>query len=174
MKSLLLSLCLLNLGQAFADDNDHPMTKIIGDNIELMTKGHTLAGKVDDKLLYADIHGPSHSIADMTIKDHDENLKARFTWENRQYDATITAENKETRVRFVKIDQDNPAIVLEINGKEYTVKIESDDYQNNHFFNPTYSTTVDGKTVSFKLVESKACWMYSLQLSAVILSTYLH
>jgi len=77
------------------------------------------------------------------------------------------------QIELVKVVREIPAYIIAVNGVEYTVRVESDDYQNNHFIRPTYILELDGKEIAAKMHEGQACWKFSLHLIFMIFGTYL-
>lgn len=158
---------------AHAGEDDHPMSIITGDGIHIFTKGHTIAGKVKDKIIFGDVSTDGHKESSLTIKDDHSIIKTKFTNSNGSWGGILINNSKTMSVKLVKLDSSIPAFIISVSGKEYTVRVEAEDFQNNHFIKPTYILeTADGE-VSVKMQEGQACYMYSLHLIFMIYGTYL-
>ena len=58
-------------------------------------------------------------------------------------------------------------------GKDYVVQIASDDFQNDHFINPSYKTEIDGQLLNLRWKRA-SCYGFSSHLIMMILGAYLH
>lgn len=173
MKMIMLTLCFVS-SILFA--GDHPMTKIIGTNIDLSMKGHSFSGEVNDKIIYGRIHGAGHKTADILIDDSKLVTKAKFERTNESFGGVLIKDNREITLNFVKVikTDEQEAIVIAINGVEHIVDIQADGFEHNHFINPSFSTVINGEEISFKVMNGESCWMNSIQLVFSILGSYLY
>ena len=174
MKYLITTLLLLFSLSTFAGEDDHPMSKIIGDNIELSTMGHSIAGRIGNKLVFGDVStAGGHKTSTIKIKVGNEMLTTNFTNNEGVWGGTISTAQKNVEVKFVELLRDIPAYIISVGEKEYTVRVEYDDFRNNHFINPSYILELDDSEVKVKMEKGQACWMYSLHLIFMIYGTYL-
>jgi len=79
-----------------------------------------------------------------------------------------------TEVQFESVDRTNQVINVKIDGETVAVTIKADKFENNHFFNPTYTATLKGKSVSFTLSGGKACYNFSAHLIMMIFGAMAH
>jgi hypothetical protein len=81
-----------------------------------------------------------------------------------------------TEILFAGIDKANQTITMMVNGSPMVVSIQADKFEDNHFFNPTYTTTITKgnsvETVTFKLEGGQACYGYSTHLIFMIMGAY--
>lgn len=163
-----LFLCILLAfgGTAFGDE-DHPMSRFYGPEIELKTLDHSFAGKFQDTLAFGDVStGDGHKVSSLLIKTHEEIIKVNFANQGDYWGGQIITARGDIDVRVVSVLRDLPGFEVSINGKKSRVKIEAEDFTNNHFINPAFVLEKDdGSVIAVKLEQGQTCWMYSLHLA---------
>lgn len=177
MKHLIVAFSLILFsGLTSADDNDHPMSKMIGEDIDLSVSGHTLAGKIGPYLVFGDVSTqPGHKTSELIVKTHDGLIKTTFGQSAEgTFGGILSNDHKSMSVEFVRIDKTVPAFYIKIDGEELRVRVEADKFEHNHFYNPTYILEFDGREYPVKLEEGKACWMYSMHLIFMVFGTFLY
>ncbi|MGB0454318.1 MAG: hypothetical protein ACPGJV_11460 [Bacteriovoracaceae bacterium] len=175
MKKLLLlvSALFLSFSLSAADDH-HPMTKMTGPSVDLSSVGHTIAGRIGDKLIFGDVSSQGgHKSSEVTLKYDGQDIKATFANNGGAWGGELKTIQKTQKVEFSRIDKSIPAYFIKVDGVEYKVRVDSDDFKNNHFINPTYTLELNGQDVAVKMENGQACWMYSLHLIFMIFGTYL-
>ena len=175
MKTLLVIIALFTTNTfTYADDNDHPMSQIVGENISLHTKGHTISGKVNDKLIFGYVSTEQgHKNSSLTLNLDDEIISTKFEKINGKWGGMISNSRISKRIEFVKVDKEIPSYTISVDGTEYTVRVEYESFVNNHFVKPTYILELEDKEIEAKMLEGQACWMYSLHLIFMIFGSYL-
>lgn len=174
MKQLLLLLVLLALPLAWADENDHPMSKIIGSDIELTTKGHSIAGKVGNKIIFGDVATTDgHKESWLVMKDDHSVIKTKFSSVEGTFGGVLGDDSKQMNIRFVGLDRETATYHIAFGEKTYKVRVEAEDFRNNHFIRPEYVLELDGQEIRAKMVEGQACYMFSLHLIFMIYGSYL-
>lgn len=172
MKLACIALSLLLSFASFA--GDHPMSEIIGKDIKLSTKDHTIAGRVGTKLIFGDVEeSKGHKNSTLTIKSDDGLITTSFGNQNGHWGGVVGTANSTTEIKLVRIDREIPAYIISVGGKEHTIRVEAEDFRNNHFINPKYVLETTQGDIEAKMVEGQACWMYSLHLIFMIFGTYL-
>ena len=155
---------------------DHPLSKIVGSQIDLYTLDHTIAGKVDEKLVYGSVsRGKGHKSSELTMEFEGQRFVAKFGQTQSGWGGSFNApEKREMKVKLVGINMDESNMTVSFGEKTLKVLIEFDSYEDNHFVNPTYKIEFDGDVISFKLQNGRACWMYSLHLVFMIFGSYFY
>ncbi|MBC86028.1 MAG: hypothetical protein CL677_02525 [Bdellovibrionaceae bacterium] len=158
---------------ANADSNDHPMSHIIGTEIELNTLGHTIAGKVGSKLIYGNVDENGHQTSKLKVKTLVSEFETEFAHRDGVWGGQLSDGNRSLDATFLRLDRENATYYISFGGEEYRVRVEADDFQNNHFINPTYILEKDGEDIRAQMMEGQACYMYSLHLIFMIFGTFL-
>ncbi len=162
------------LFSALADESDHPLTMIRGDEIELVAKGHSFSGLIKDRWLMAEVTGAGHSLGTLHLKSEIGVQTFEFKKFNQVFQGELQTTQSKMKAEFVSLDTKISTYTIRFNQSEYKVRVEADDFQNNHFINPTYILELeDGREVKARLLDGQACYMYSLQLILMIFGTYL-
>lgn len=169
----LLTLCAFAPNPTVALAEDHPLTEIRGQEIELKVADHAIAGSIRDFVVFGYMdegHGKSH----LTMKKDGQIIQADFGTEG-TIRSTVEGVTRETKMKFVGVDRDTATITVDVNGTQVPVRISSEGFVNNHFINPIYSASFEDQgTVYFYLRDGKACYGYSLHLIFMVLGAYLH
>ena len=170
MKKLLVLLTFLSLS-LMANDSDHPQSTIKGKGINLITKGHEIAGVVNGKMILGTVPESRHKISYLSTTSASGFESTSFTT---LASGTFGGMLLNNNIEFVSLDKNIPAYTIAVNGKKYVVRVEADNFQNNHFINPTYILELEnGDEVSASMESGQACYMYSMHLIFMIFGTYL-
>ncbi|MEK6625270.1 MAG: hypothetical protein AABY86_09895 [Bdellovibrionota bacterium] len=176
MKGFVMLFCLLLSFSAIAAD-DHSLSTIKGTAIDLKVYDHAIAGSVKDFVIFGNKEEETFT-SELTMKKHGQVIRATFGELSDGIGGTISHSDDgvlvSTEIRLKKIDSDLKQITMTAGGKDYVVQIASDDFQNDHFINPSYKTEIDGRTVEFKMEKGEACYGFSSHLIMMILGAYLH
>lgn len=170
MKMYVLLISLLVATHAFSEDHD--MTNIHGTSVELKSYDHAIAGALNGFLVFGDI-GEDKGQSTLTIKRN--GILSHTTFEktlNKPFGGTIElqGENSVTIVvEFNKLDRNENIYTYKVNDELINVKVTADDFRNNHFINPKYTTTIKGKTFEFKMEKGQACYNMSAHLIAMMI-----
>ena len=174
MRSIYFILTLLFTPSLSALADEHPMGEVVGDEIHMSSYGHGIAGKIADKLIFGHLDESSTpKTSTLKVLKDDFPVETSFTNTDGVWGGTLKHNNKEVRVKLVSIDRTVPAYIIDINGTEYSVKVEYDSFQNNHFINPKFTTHLEGKEVSVKFTNGQSCWMYTIHLIFMIYGSYM-
>lgn len=172
MKKILIALSLLT--SFFAIAVEHDMSNISGPGVELKSYDHAIAGALNGFLVFGNIdEAKGQSI--LTVKK-DGGL-ASTTFEvvsGRGFGGKLVLESEngtnEVEVLFKKLDRTQNIYTYSVNGELIDIKVEADDFINNHFINPKYSTIIKNKPFSFKIESGSACYNMSAHLIAMMIT----
>lgn len=160
---------------AFAED--HALTNIRGTQIELKSYDHAIAGAVKDFVIFGN-KDDATGTSELQIKNYGQVIKTVFGQTGYGLGGTIESVRNGTKVEttlFLKnVDMTRQTITLVANNREIEVKISSEGFSQGHFKNPTYSTVIDSKEVTFSMEKGEACYGFSAHLLMMILGAYLH
>lgn len=165
---------LLGTAPAFAEE--HAMSTIQGPGIDLKVYDHAFAGSIHDFLAWG-VVDEALGTGTLIMRRDGQTFETVF----KKVNGVIGGEVRHlvndvesvTSLQLVKVDSALKQIVLSLNGQEMVVSIAAPAFENAHFLNPTYSTTYNGKTLSFTL-NGSACYKYSLFLSMMMVGAYYH
>ncbi len=177
IKILLVASMLVISGLTFAD-GDHALTDIIGNNIELKSYDHTVAGSIKDFTIWGSM-ACKDSYSELIMKKDGQTIKTHFQKrQDGKYAGTITHTVKDiqytTELSLKGINKDDHQILLLLNGEELLVQLSADDFDGEHFINPRFTTNFNGEDVSFKMMNGEACFGLSAKTAMVILGAYFH
>ena len=173
MRKLLVLMTLLSISM-FSFAGEHTMGKVTGLNIEMTSVGHGIAGKIGDKLVFGHLDETvSPKTSQLKVLVDDQVYQTNFTMKDGVWGGTLQTHKNKLDVKLVSLDRTTPAYIIDVNGKEYKVRVEADRFENNHFINPNYILEIDGKEVHAKFSNGQACYMYSLHLIFMIYGSYL-
>lgn len=173
MRNLFLAISLLFSLFSFA--GNHPSSKITGEGIDLMTNDHSFVGRIKGVRVFGDVNKqPGHKSSTLIMLTDTDIITTKFSKHGEVWGGTISDHTGDLEIRLLRVDREAPAYYINVNGTEYKVRVEAEDYRNNHFINPTYILELDGKDVAARMHEGEACWMYSLHLIFMIFGTYLY
>jgi len=170
MKVITLLLGLLISTHVFSED--HGMTNITGTNVELKSYDHAIAGAMNGFLIFGDINeGKGQSL--LTIKK--DGVLTQTTFEkvpNRPFGGTIVIMDENSTnvsIEFTKLNTKENIYTFKVNDEFIDIKVTADDFRNNHFINPKYSTKIKGKIFEFKMEHGEACYNMSAHLIAMMI-----
>jgi len=171
-----LSTLLASSGFAAEGSEEHGMSTIAGTSVELKTRDHAFAGSIGDWLAFGHFKHDGF-VSNLTLLKGEHRIEAEFGEKDGGIGGSIVrTENgvvHETKIRFMKASKTAPQLVFDLNGQALEVTIVPDDFQNNHFINPTYTATIGAQTHSFTL-KGEACYGYSSHLIMMIFGTLAH
>lgn len=167
--------CVLISSVAIAED--HKLSEIKGDKIELKTYDHAIAGSIQDFVVWGFVNEQTGA-SQLLMRRDGQVIETSFSKQGDKMGGVIehTVANKKitTELFFVSLDTNSNEYTFEMNGQPFTVKVTADDFQNHHFINPTYAATLpDGSEFNFRL-EGQACYNYSMHLIFMIVGAYSH
>ena len=173
-KSAVLALSL-TLGFA-ARAEEHAMSTILGNEIDLKTRDHAFAGSIGDWLANGSFKHDGF-VSKIHLLRGEEVVDAEFSQKDKVIGGTLahTVDGTlyQTTLKFVKAQKDAPQFLFELNGRPFEISVVSDDFKNNHFINPTYSASINDKVYSFTL-KGEACYGYSAHLIMMIYGALAH
>lgn len=178
IKSLVLAAVLAFTSTAsFADDHS-AMGTITGSEINMFAADHGFTGVIKNTLVFGNLDEET-GLSELTFKKAGKIFHASFGKKSGIIGGIIESENadettKSTEVKFVSIDKTVQTITVKIDNEEVKVAITADDFQNNHFINPTYNAVMKGQNVTFKLANGKACYNFSTHLIMMIMGAMAH
>lgn len=171
MFKLIATLALMFNLNAFA--GEHQMTNIFGTGVELKSYDHALAGAINGFLIFGNINEEKGQ-STLTIKK-DGGISTTVFEKSalRPFGGKIilTGElgTNEVEVTFKKLNRVDNIYTFSINGEDVDVKVDAEDFVNNHFINPKYSTILKGKAFDFKIEKGGACYNMSAHLIAMMI-----
>jgi hypothetical protein len=185
---LILILSMLLSSFVFADD--HHLTTLTGTQINLQAYDHAIAGSIKDYLIFGN-KDESTGKSELIIKKNGMVTRANFGMNEGQFGGHVLYSKLEQDAEgntvlltetfhfyLSEINKNEQTITLNLhkqNGTEkIVVKISADDFRNNHFINPEYSTVINGEEIKFKLNDGQACYNFSTHLITMILASHLH
>ncbi len=158
---------------------EHNLTTLRGDDIDLKVYDHAFAGSIRDFVVFG-VNDEAAFSSELTMKRKGELVKAVF---KKQPDGSIggliethdeTGAAIQTKVTLTDIEPDTHTITLKFNDQVVPVVITFDAFEKAHFINPTYTASLSGRQIQFKLENGKACYGFSSNLLMMILGAYLH
>jgi hypothetical protein len=176
-----LSLCVSLIGNA----EEHPMTTLQGNQIDLKLYDHAFAGSIKDFLVFGYLD-EENGISELSMKKDGQVIRATFKQQTQDwFGGVIESKNPAgelvtTKLELIKIDPKTKTITISINGIQVPVAITADAFASGHFQNPTYSAQYPGapgalaQTVEFKIEKGQACYGFSVNLLVMILGAYFH
>lgn len=153
--------------------SEHQMTNISGTDVELKSYDHAIAGALNGFLIFGNINEEKGQSTLTIKKDGGISTTVFEKLANRPFGGKIilTGEKgtSEIEVVFKKLNRTDNIYTFSVNGEEIAVKVDAEDFINNHFINPKYSTTLKGKAFHFKIEEGGACYNMSAHLIAMMI-----
>lgn len=170
MKACALLLSLLISTQIFSED--HGMTNIHGTNVELKSYDHAIAGAINGLLVFGDINEEKGQSV-LTIKRNGILTHTIFEKvSNKPFGGIIDVSGDNSTVidvEFTKLDRNENIYTYKVNNEFINIKVTADDFRNNHFINPKYTTIIKGKPFEFKIEQGQACYNMSAHLIAMMI-----
>jgi hypothetical protein len=176
--SVLSMAFILSSSPAMASDHGSNPATITGTEINLMEMDHGFAGMIKNTLVFGTLDEETGK-STLVFKKEGKVFHTDFQKTNGSMQGILTSEDetgimKVTEVLFESVDRANQMINVKIEGETVAVTIKADQFENNHFFNPTYTASLKGKTVSFTLNGGKACYNFSAHLIMMIYGAMAH
>ena len=155
----------------------HELGNVTGTDIAMKVYDHAVAGAVNGAVVWGFFNEAVGS-AQLRMRKYGQEITAEFKRQpDKSYGGVITSADdssrRSTSVFLAGVDAANRTFKLRINEEEVTVLITPEGISNGHFVNPTYSTVLGGKPVSYR-IEVVCCLGYSINMSMIILSAYAH
>ncbi len=174
-KFILYAALALNLSSyVHADDHVVQLGEIKGDHLGLFYSDHAFSGHVKETLTFATIPA-----------DGDSFLKLQYWIRGQHFESNLVREGKLTKAVLPYVDaNDQPLqtefVVTEINHtnasfsgtigkKSFLAKVSAQKMEGQHFVDPRFDVTVDGKDYAFRLEKGMACMGCSLKILYVVL-----
>jgi hypothetical protein len=160
-----------------AAEPGHELGSVTGTNIDMKVYDHAMAGALNGGVAFI-VYEESEGGSRLTLRKYGETIQAEF---KEQADNTLggvitSGQNEQartTKVEFVGLDSASNTFKLQIGDEEVTVAITTEGTVGGHMKNPTFSTTIAGQPVSFR-VEVECCYGYAIFASMAILGGYAH
>jgi hypothetical protein len=177
IKILILALTLIAL-PAMAEDHGTTAATISGQEISLMEIDHGFSGMIKNTLVFGTLDEESGK-STLVFKKAGKVFHADFQKTDGSMKGLLQSEDengivKLTQVEFLSVDRVSQVITVKIDNEEVKVAIKADRFENNHFYNPTYSAIMKGKSVAFSLAGGKACYNFSAHLVMMIFGAMAH
>jgi len=155
----------------------HELGNVTGTNIEMKVYDHAVAGAINGSVAWG-FFNEAAGTSSLIMRKYGQTISAEF---KRQPDKSIggiitsgdASSQRTTSVFMAGADAANHTFTLRINEELVVVSITSEGMSNGHFVNPTYSATIGGKPVSYR-IEAEGCLGYSIQMGMIILGAYAH
>jgi hypothetical protein len=183
-----LSACLLSVPCPAADEKPiqpaaevsepgHGLGKVTGTGIDMKVLDHAVAGEINGAVAWGYFDEASNA-SRLVMRKYGQTISAEFKrGADKSLGGVITSgegqSKRTTTVAFSGADPKAGNFTLTINGKPVVVSIASEGKSGAHFINPTYSTEIDGKPVSYR-IDATGCMKYSLNMGMLILGAYAH
>jgi len=177
LKVLILALSLIAL-PAMAEDHGTTGATISGQEISLMEIDHGFSGMIKNTLVFGTLDEETGK-STLVFKKAGKVFHTDFQKTDGAMKGLLQSEDEEgtikaTEVVFMSVDRVNQVITVKIDNEEVKVAIKADRFENNHFYNPTYSAVMKGKPVMFTLAGGKACYNFSAHLIMMIFGAMAH
>ncbi len=179
MKNLfaMVALAFISVSGLVHAEEDHFLGTITGTNIDLKIYQHAIAGSIKGVVVFGNVDEETGAV-DLSIKKDNQLIKASFGDVNGKTGGTIhhVVDNKaiDTTIYLTKIDPKAQILSFELNGQNLDLSVKGEDFQNNHFINPTYITKFNGEEITYSVHGDKACYGFSTNLAFMILGAYFH
>jgi hypothetical protein len=155
----------------------HELGNVTGTDITMKVYDHAVAGAINGAVAWG-FFDEASGIAKLIIRKYGETISAEF---KRQPDKSLggvissgdASSPRSTSVFFTGADPAARTFKLRINDEEIVVLITPEGTSNGHFVNPTFSTVIGGKPVSYK-IDAEGCFGYSINMGMIILGAYSH
>ncbi len=184
-KFVLALVATLFATQLFAMEHPPVLGTIKGDNIDLKLYDHAISGSIGELLVMGSLNERTNT-SYINFIQNGRTFNFTFLAANGRFGGGgLVVENgtnqlKPTTIEFRSFSPTEKSITLHIEkwtapvlNTDLTFKITADDFVNNHFINPTYTTTLpNGKVLAFKVTDGQACYNFSNHLLHMIMSVY--
>lgn len=148
-----------------------------GTDIDMKSYDHAVAGAINGGLAWG-FFDEATGVSKLIMRKYGQVVTAEFKKQaDNSLGGVITsadgAAQRTTSIFLGKVDAANKKFTMKLNGEEITVAITSEGMNGGHFINPTYSTVINGKPVSYR-AEVEGCYGYSINMALIILGAYAH
>lgn len=160
----------------------HPekLTSVMGTNnqINLKTINHSFSGSIKNRMVQG-FKKAGKFESELTILEGDKKYQGTFkNQEARFFGGEIslpTADGslKTHTVRLVKFLREKDQFIFSFDKQEFVVSVKADKFEHGHYINPEYSMMLEGREISFKILEGEACYGYSAHLISMIMGAYI-
>jgi len=164
--------------QALRDSEPgHELGNVTGTDITMKVYDHAVAGAINGAVAWG-FYDEASGSAQLIMRKYGQKISAEF---KRQPDKSLggviasgdASSQRSTSVFLAGVDAANRTFKLRIDEEEIAVLITPEGMANGHFVNPTYSTVIGGKPVSYR-IEVEGCFGYSINMAMIILGAYAH
>lgn len=155
----------------------HDLGNVKGTDIDMKVYDHSVAGAINGAVAWG-FFDEAAGVSKLIMRKYGQVITAEFKKQaDKSLGGVITSANgseqRSTSVFLGKVDGPNKKFVMKLNGEEITVAITAEGINSGHFVNPTYSTVISGKPVSYR-IEVEGCFGYSINMAMIILGAYAH
>jgi hypothetical protein len=155
----------------------HDLGNVTGTDISMKVYDHAIAGAIKNFVAWG-VFEESKGASTLVMRRYGQTISAVFKkQEDGTFGGVISSGEGETArkttVQLAGVDPKDKTFTLRLNGKDVVVSITAEGFSGGHFVNPTYSTVIDGKNVSYRM-EVECCFGYSIQMAMMILGAYVH
>ena len=155
----------------------HELGSVTGTNIDMKVSDHAIAGALNGGIAFL-IYEESVGVARLALRKYGETIQAEFKQQEDDTLGGVITSGKDdtlrtTKVNFVGLDPATSTFRLQVGEEELTVSITNEGTVGEHMKNPTFSTTIAGQPVSYR-VEVECCYGYAVFISMAMLGGYVH
>lgn len=159
------------------EEAGHTLGNVTGTDIDMKVYDHAVAGAINGSVAWG-FFDEATGISKLIMRKYDQVINAEFKKQaDNSLGGVITSADgsaqRTTSIFLGKVDGANKKFTMKLNGEEITVAITAEGMNGGHFVNPTYSTTIAGKPVSYR-IEVEGCFGYSINMAMIILGAYAH
>jgi len=171
-KALGLTSAIFCFAEIRADE--HPLTSIKGEFVDLKSRGHGFSGSINDYLVSGNFDsGTGASSFNALINDSwiqgsfqkiEGVIKGGMSF---PFGDTVLKVNAE----FKLLDMNGGRIIFLIDSKEVIVSVDAEKIEHNHFINPTFKSSLGSKELIYRL-EGQSGPGYSVHLAMMITTLF--
>jgi hypothetical protein len=155
----------------------HELGNVTGTGIEMKVADHAIGGVINGGIVFG-VFDESIGAAQLTMRKYGETIRAEF---KKQADNTlggtiVSGEGdkvRRTSVTFLGLDAPSKTMKLKIGEEEIAVTMTPEGVNSGHFVNPTFTTTIGGKEVKYR-IEVECCYGYAINRAMMIPGAYAH
>jgi len=155
----------------------HELGNVTGTDIEMKSYDHSVAGAINGATVWG-FFDEAAGVSKLMMRKYGQVISAEFKRQpDKSLGGVITSgdegSQRTTSVFFAGMDAASRTFKLRINDEEVVVLVTPEGMSDGHFVNPTYSTVIGGKPVSYR-IEVTGCFGYSINIGMIILGAYAH
>ena len=147
-----------------------------GTNIEMKAFDHSVGGVINGGIAWG-FYDEAAGAGKLVMRKYGQVVTAEFKRQDGKLGGVLTSTDGQTQrstvVALDGVDGANNAFRLKINDEVVTVTVTPESLNGGHYVNPTYSTVIGGKPVSYR-IEVEGCMGYSIYMGMIILGAYAH